>query len=183
MTLSSDHEGGLLIIRCVPHGQVCFTSIVKTDEGRNDYFSAVYCHWQSMPSFFLGDFSCGLCPYSVAREPHMFRDTVFMNDGWHGRTHKCGVAYLFSHMKNLNKKYHRVNDQKIEQGNRVLSLLSTSASWLSKAKYMLFVQLVLEIDNRRIRRLTNGIKPGAEHSWALAHNACDCCERGNTGNI
>ena len=70
----------------------------------------------------------------------------------------------------MTKKFFAINDQAIEQGNRALSVLTASAQWMHKKNYMKFVQLCLEVDNRKITRVLQNIKNGYELSFMRRNN-------------
>lgn len=84
--------GGLMVLWC-RHSICLGFHVIPTTEGRNDVFSAIYCHWPKAPKVIVYDFACQLAPYSWVREAQYFRETRFVVDQFHATGHtKCSRA-------------------------------------------------------------------------------------------
>ena len=67
--------GGLMGLWC-PHLVCLGFHFIPRAEGRNDVFSALWVYFEKAPRTVVYDFACQLAPYSMAREPAFFKDTV-----------------------------------------------------------------------------------------------------------
>ena len=152
--------GGIWIIRCLKHSIAVGFHLMPVSEGKNDPFSATFCHWEIAPQVMCGDFNCQLEPYCRIREPTYFENTIFPVDAMHCKSHtECSDAFdgsLFT--KHGIREYRLWNDQGVEQRNRVLSRLKVTSAHMRLEQFMLQLRQLLEMDNRRLIRRFKGLK-------------------------
>ena len=146
------NTGGVWIIRCLKHWVALGFHVLPKAEGKNDPFSAVYCHWKVAPKIMSGDFNCLLQPYAMKREPKFFEKTVFVVDTTHVKTHTaCSDAVDITLFRRCGlAEYRQFRDQSVEQRNRVLQSMKNISRMMTIEQFMIQFRLLLEMDNRRI---------------------------------
>lgn len=145
--------GGLMALWC-PH-LVClgFHQIPKA-EGRNDVFSALFKYWEKAPKVVLYDFACQLGPYSMAREPEFFKDTLFAVDEMHANGHfNCSQAAWVSNYMQVRPRLQTINSSAAECSNSGLSRIRKSVSYMTQEHAIAFTYVYLCVWNRRREHL------------------------------
>ena len=147
--------GGAMILWC-RHRIAQGFHVISKGEGRNDVFSALYCHWPVAPRVVCYDNACQLMHYSTIREPIYFKNTTFVIDRLHQKNHyACSEAFgLRSFMEGGAKEFFQFNDSAAETGNALLKRIRTSCAYMGKARFMVFVKVFLEVQNRNRQRYT-----------------------------
>ncbi|KAK0542410.1 hypothetical protein OC846_006622 [Tilletia horrida] len=147
--VQAKRTGGIMALWC-PH-LICvrFHAIPKA-EGRNDVFSAIFCHWATPPRVIVYDFACQLAPYCLSREPDFFKDTLFVVDQMHQHGHvKCGAASFLSTYMGTDTSLRNLNSSAAESGNAGLVRIKKSVSYCSQEHAVALIQHFLTIWNRR----------------------------------
>ncbi|KAE8243408.1 hypothetical protein A4X03_0g7774 [Tilletia caries] len=141
--------GGLMALWCTHRLCVGF-HVIPQSEGRNDVFSAIYCHWPIAPSVIVYDFACQLGPYSLRREPDYFKDTLFVVDQMHekGHTDCSASSRLSTYMRNDPQLQH-VYSSAAECGNAGLARIKKTVSYSKQEHAVALVRVFLSIWNRR----------------------------------
>ena len=157
--------GGAMILWC-RHRIAQGFHVIKKGEGRNDMFSALYCHWPSAPRVVCYDNACQLMHYATIREPVYFKNTTFVIDRLHQKNHyACSEAFgLRPFMEGGAKEFFQFNDSAAETGNALLKRIRTSCLYMGKTRFMLFVRLFLEVQNRNRIRLAAKMTAKAQGS-------------------
>lgn len=121
--------GGVMALWCT-HG-VCYGwHVIPVAEGRNDVFSALFTRFDRAPRVIIYDFACALAPYCMAREPHFFRNTLFLIDEMHMHDHtKCSAACFFTTYLSENVDLRRIKSSIAECGNSGLKRIRKSVSY------------------------------------------------------
>ncbi|MCW3101177.1 MAG: hypothetical protein JWL77_6795 [Chthonomonadaceae bacterium] len=142
--------GGAMILWC-RHRIALGFHIIPKSEGRNDVFSAMLTHWSEAPRVVCYDFACDLMQYSTAREPLYFKKTLFLVDRLHMKNHTaCSECFAMkSFHESGAKEYFNFNDSAAETGNALLKKIRTSCLFMSPGRFMDYVRLFLEVQNRR----------------------------------
>lgn len=80
--------------------EICYGCyIMPNAEGRNEAFSFLYKYFAVAPKVVVYDFSCALQDYCLTRQPHHFRDTLFLADKFHWFGHTaCSRTYSTQRM-------------------------------------------------------------------------------------
>jgi hypothetical protein len=141
--------GGICVFWC-PHGVAVGFHLIPTGEGRNDVFSAIYCHWQNAPKVLVYDFACQLHPYNIRREPLYWKDTLHLIDQFHYEGHKrCASTYNIKSYRENNPSLAVLDTTCAEVGNSALRRLRKSVSYMLQTHMMAFVRSFLDIWNRK----------------------------------
>ncbi|GAA5916042.1 hypothetical protein JCM5296_003489 [Sporobolomyces johnsonii] len=92
--------GGIAGFWC-QHGVCVGFHLMPSSEGRDDFFSGIYCYWPEPPKRVIYDYACALAPYCMTRAPEFFKDVTFLIDEFHAPGHKtCAPAvFVSSHMQ------------------------------------------------------------------------------------
>lgn len=163
-------SGGCMIIWCRHRIALAF-HIIASAEGRNDVFSEILVHWPTAPRTICYDFACQLMAYNTVREPAYFKNTLHLIDVLHGKNHTtCSEAFMMKQYKEGQaKRFVYFNDQVAECGNAGLLKIRNSCLYMSNGRFMDFVRLQLEVQNRmRIRLLNETDNRGATNNEELA---------------
>jgi hypothetical protein len=132
---------------------------IKKSEGRNDVFSPVYTRWEKGPSSITYDFACQLHSYCAARENWFFEETLFNIDDAHGKGHKCLIYKLKLYKLHGAQLLKFLAATVAETGNSPLRNIKRSASYMKQSHLMMYVRLMLEVQNRmRIQKLNKQIR-------------------------
>ena len=150
--------GGIYQLRCLIHGICIGFHVIPKCEGRNDAFSAVYCHFNTAPKVMMGDFNCQVHPYCMSREAEFYQHTLFPGDAMHHKSHcKCSECYNENQFKSKGiSKYSLWNGAAVEERHRVISKLKEVSAHMSMEQFMIQLRLLIEMDNRRIIRDIRG---------------------------
>ena len=106
--------------------------------------------WPTAPSLVVYDFGCASADYCLQREPHFFRDTLFVVDRFHEKGHKsCSPASRASTFER-HPVLHDLNTQLAESGNAELARLRTSVSYMKESNAILNVGAFLMARNRQL---------------------------------
>jgi len=151
----SKMSNGLVVFRCLEHGYVFGSHVLRDPESENEYFSLMLMIYggQEGPDFVVCDTACQLDRYCKNREPLLFKKTKFINDELHATGHKCGAIYNIKYYKHSNERISRINDSAIEQTNATLSRIKTAAYWMNLNTLTRFLDLIIEINNRKLCRI------------------------------
>ncbi len=146
--------GGIWKLRCLIHGICLGFHVIPQSEGRNDPFSAVYCHFETAPDTMCGDFNCQVHPYCMSREAEYFANTIFPSDSLHHKGHsRCSEAYNETKFKKKGLRTYKLwNGAAVEERNRVLAKLKEISAHMSLEQFMIQLRLLIEMDNRRVIR-------------------------------
>ena len=156
----SNLTGGLMAFWCTHLVCLGFHAI-PICEGRDDVFSAILCYWEVAPEVIIYDFACQLAPYSMAREPEFFKDTLFVVDEMHSQGHSnCSQAYFVSNYMQTRASLGVVNSSAAECSNSGLNRIRKSVSYMGEGHASLFTYVYLSVWNRRKEI---ALKKDAEH--------------------
>ena len=145
--------GGLMILWCRHSIGIGF-HIMPTAEGRNDVFSALYCHWPKAPKIVVYDFACQLAPYCIIREPEFFGHTRFVVDELHASDHtKCSHASHANFVMQYDPQVQAVNTSAAEVGNSGAAKIRKSVSYMKQSHAIKYVKVYMDIMNRCKTRL------------------------------
>ncbi|KIJ34023.1 hypothetical protein M422DRAFT_182664, partial [Sphaerobolus stellatus SS14] len=140
--------GGLMILWCTHSISLGFHVMPRT-EGRNDVFSAIFCHWPKAPKIIVYDFACQLAPYSIVRDPSFFGNTHFVVDEFHASDHtKCSKASHASFVLQHDPQIQLINTSAAEVGNSGASKIRKSVSYMTQQHAIIFIKAYLDIMNR-----------------------------------
>ncbi len=140
---ASRRTGGIFTWFC-KHG-ICYAFFnIHNAEGRNEAFSFWYKYSAVAPKVVVYDFACALHGYCLNRQPEHFKDTVFLVDRFHWKSHNacarsCKLA-MYSQFKGLNS-------QVAEQCNSALTRIRRSVSQMRQNTCMTSVRLFLYVWN------------------------------------
>ena len=150
--------GGIFQLRCLIHGICIGFHVIPNCEGRNDPFSAVYCHFNTAPKVMMSDFNCQVHPYCMSREAEFYQHTLFPGDAMHHKSHcKCSECYNEKQFKSKGiSKYSLWNGAAVEERHRVISKLKEVSAHMCMEQFMIQLRLLIEMDNRRIIRDIRG---------------------------
>jgi hypothetical protein len=124
--------------------------VIQKGEGRRDVFAGIYCHWPKAPRIICYDNACQLMHYSTSREPAYFKNTSFVIDRLHEKNHySCSETFgIHSFTKQQTRDFFQFNDSAAETGNGLLKKIRTSCLYMSKPRFVVYVKLFLEVQNR-----------------------------------
>ena len=153
-------SNGIIVVKCAKHEECMGWHILKTPESVNDCFSVLMMIYpgNTAPSVILCDNACQLHRYCMYREPIKFKYTLFLNDEFHAKGHKCGPLYNIKYFKDSLSKYAFLNDSDIEQTNSKLKLLRLSTSYMNLKSFSSFITQCLEIVSRKAIQKTAPIQ-------------------------
>lgn len=149
---------GIVVLKCIDHGEIIGYHVMNSPESPNDYFSIITMIYIKPPKFVLCDIACQMQKYCMTREPDLFKDTIFLNDQMHGNNHKCGVYFNVKSYKHLGMELAGLNDPSIEQSNRILGRIKVHACWMKLSTLCKYLDILIEIENRKARRKHAGWK-------------------------
>jgi hypothetical protein len=129
---------------CPVHGHTYGFHLIKSGEGRKDPFSSLFKYAETAPEEIFYDFACQLSEYCLNREPGFFLNSRFWHDLFHSITHLCGNNFKSGRVLGLDG----VNTEICEQTNSYLQCVKYTASHLSQAHMMFFVQFFLFLYNK-----------------------------------
>ncbi|GAA95530.1 uncharacterized protein L969DRAFT_101633 [Mixia osmundae IAM 14324] len=145
--------GGMLLIWCTH--LVCYGfHFFESSEGRNDIFSALYCHFERAPKVVIYDYACALGPYCMQREPEYFKDTLFLIDEMHSKSHtKCTSSAFSGAYMNTHHSIRRTQTSAAEVANACLKRIRVSLAYSSERNAIALAKTFVLIWNRtRINR-------------------------------
>ena len=106
-------SNGIAVFKCLEHQEIMGFHVLKTPEGLDDYFATILMLYpnDSAPEMVLCDNACQMQRYFMHREPKKFCNTLFLNDQFHCKGHKCGAIYdikyykesIVAEVRNMNK--------------------------------------------------------------------------------
>ena len=146
-----DMSNGVVIFLCADHHEVIGWHVLKNPESVNDCFSLLLMMYpgDEAPEAILCDNACALHKYCMIREPTKFRDTLFINDDFHAKGHKCGPYYSASAWKDCDHKCPFRNDSEIEQINATLDKSRLSCRYMALKTFAKTITRILEIYSRK----------------------------------
>lgn len=160
-TVSFGGYGYIFLWFCPIHGHTYGFHLIKGGEGRKDPFSSLFKYKEDAPSEIFFDFACQLSEYCLNREPSYFHSTRFWHDIFHSVTHKCGKNFKSARVYGMEG----INTEICEQVNGYLQCVKYTASHLSQAHMMFFIQFFLYLWNQEKTK-----KYEARASVAIAGN-------------
>lgn len=141
--------GGLMALWC-PHLVCLGFHKMPTSEGRNDVFAAIYCYFEVAPSVVIYDFACQLAPYSMAREPEFFKNTLFVIDEMHANGHSsCSQACFLSNYMQTRPDLQPVYSSAAECSNSGLNRIRKSVSYMNEVNAIIYTHTYISVWNRR----------------------------------
>ena len=139
----------LLIYSCTCCNRVLGFSLLDRNETPRIGFEIMFTRFKVAPRLVVYDNSCNLQHYCMLREPHFFKNTLFVIDRFHRRGHVCSPAYDPRHHLCLNN----VNTSRAEQVNSALSSLSNQLKYMCPSRYFFFLRDFLsELNVANFRR-------------------------------
>ena len=153
-------SNGIIVVKCAKHEECMGWHTLKTPESVNDCFSLIMVMYpgNTAPSIVLCDNACQLHRYCMYREPQKFKNTLFLNDEFHAKGHKCGPLYNIKYFKDSLSKFAFLNDSDIEQTNSKLKLLRSSTSYMNLKSFASFITQCLEIVSRKAIQKTDPLQ-------------------------
>ena len=146
-----DMSNGLVVFMCADHNEVVGWHILKNPESVDDAFSLMMMLYpgDEAPDHVNCDNACALHRYCIYREPGKFNKTIFSNDQFHSKGHKCGPYYNVKYWKDTNKKCPFRNSSKIESLNSKLDKSRISCGFMNLPSFAEHVTDKLEIASRK----------------------------------
>ncbi|KAI8494047.1 hypothetical protein Bbelb_283940 [Branchiostoma belcheri] len=106
-------------------------------------------HRTYAPRVIVCDNSCQLHRYAMNRDPHFFKMTVFLVDGFPYRGHiGCSLGYCMDSYTALNIQ--SINSQVNEQANSGLIRIQPQLVYMSPSNFMFHASLFLALKNMRV---------------------------------
>ncbi|KAH8920806.1 hypothetical protein BT69DRAFT_1199964, partial [Atractiella rhizophila] len=144
-----DRTGGVFILWCLLHGFCLGFHLIPNHEGRNDFFSVLFCHFLIAPDIIVYDYACQLHRYCMAREYQFFRKSLFLTDELHGINHvSCSAATLLAHYMATNPSYYAIRSSLCEVGNLTVKKIEKSLSFMHQEQANRYLRIHLLIHNR-----------------------------------
>ncbi|TYJ53182.1 hypothetical protein B9479_006210 [Cryptococcus floricola] len=142
--------GGLAGAWC-PHGICVAYHLMPSSEGRDDFFSMLYCHWETAPEkVIIYDFACALAHYCMLRAPAFFRDTRFLIDELHAHNHTaCSESGFLTLVMKNQPQYQPIYSSAAESGHAILRRVRKSLSYMNEAHANRFLYIAIQALNRR----------------------------------
>jgi hypothetical protein len=118
-------------------------------EGHNNVFAAMVTRWPKVPKRVVYDFACALGPYCMLREAEYFADTKFLIDDFHAKGHtKCSSAAFVAIYATLDPSLAGVNISAAECGNKRITRIRKSVSYMSQERAIGYTGVFVKIWNR-----------------------------------
>ena len=128
-------------------------------ESRNDFFSAIWCHWGTAPKVVVCDVSCMQARYCMAREPVYFGKTLFVIDPPHVVGHTaCSEAFdMREYVNSGSELFEDANGSSCEQIHSRMRVLEHTLAWMhansSDGHALLLVKVFLDCIGRDRNRV------------------------------
>jgi hypothetical protein len=129
---------------CPIHGHSYGFHLIDGSEGRKDPFSSLFKYCERAPEEIFFDFACQLSEYCLNREPDFYLLTRFWHDLFHSVGHVCGDNFKSGRVEGLLG----LNTEICEQVNSYLQCIKYTASHLSQAHMVFFLQFFLYLWNK-----------------------------------
>jgi hypothetical protein len=114
--------------------------IIPKAEGRDEAFSFLTSYFRKAPDVIVYDFACVLQEFCLNRAPEFFKNTLFVVDNFHWKTHvSCGLGYCLADYASLT----RLNTQVAEQCNSALKKISPALGRMLQRNFMAAIRLFL----------------------------------------
>ncbi|XP_069109578.1 uncharacterized protein [Argopecten irradians] len=137
---------GIFTMHC-QHGNCYGYSIMDSVESPDMAFTVLLTRFETAPNFVIYDNACGLHNYCLNREPYHFRNTWFLVDRLHYRSHKlCSRGYKLADYPQFVK----VNSQAVEQSNAAIAKLRTSLTYMNHSHFSSSLKLFLWYRNTHV---------------------------------
>lgn len=151
--------GYMFLWFCPVHGHCYGMHLIQGAEGRKDPFTSLYKYLPEAPTEIFYDFACSLSEYSLNREPAFFKNTRISHDIFHSFDHICGLNFRSARVLGLEG----CNSEICEQWNAYLQCIKYTASHLSQAHMMFFLQFFLYLKNQdKTKRFQEIVKVACE---------------------
>jgi hypothetical protein len=108
-------RAGLWIWVCMRHNMIAGYHVMPKPEGLRDPVCSVYRFKKKPPKTVFMDFACGCEETALNWIPHMYKDTQFHHDAFHGTTHKCGPRFKCKRFKKFAEFDTSIMEQVIDQ--------------------------------------------------------------------
>jgi hypothetical protein len=120
----ADFTNGILVLLC-EHGLVYGMQFLTQMESPRLIFNILLHRFKRVPRVVIYDNACHLASYCIMREPHLFRDTVFVSDRLHWQNHLRGpIPNCSPDLHNIDTvasvNLRGVNSEAVEQLNRLM---------------------------------------------------------------
>ena len=147
----SQMSNGIIVVLCIEHHEVMGYHVLREPESVNDIFSLIMMIYpgNTAPNLILCDNACQLHKYAMYREPVKFKNTLCLNDEFHGLGHKCGPFYNIKYLKDSLSRFAFLNDSEIEQVNSKLKKIRLSCSYMNLPSFDFAVTQQLELISRQ----------------------------------
>ncbi|GAA5942840.1 hypothetical protein JCM1841_005602 [Sporobolomyces salmonicolor] len=142
--------GGMAGFWC-SHGYCVGYHLLPSAEGRDDFFSALFCFWDQAPEIVVYDYACALGPYCMVREPRFFANTRFLIDELHCRGHsECSAACFLAPAMKEDPTLRMLNSSAAEGGHSTLGRVRKSISYMNESHANIFLWVMVQVHNRRL---------------------------------
>ena len=139
---------GIFTILC-NHGICHGFQLMDKPESPRTAFDILVTRFKTLPSIVVYDNACRLHAMILKREPHRFRDTIFLVDRFHSTGHTCSDGY---HMDTYhsNKKIRDINSQLCEHSNKDIRKLTSQVACMSSDNAIVHLSTLFGIRNKNV---------------------------------
>ena len=104
---------GLALFWCARHRHCIGFVLLQSAESCRIVYETLATRFAIMPKYIIYDNGCNLMEYCFNRQPDVFKDTIFLSDGFHWKNHvNCGVYFNSSVYASISDVCSVTNEQK-----------------------------------------------------------------------